>query len=195
MNSPLTNIDSATTTATSTIAAATVVTLDKPRFFSLSQRIGRLRYFAYTLLGMVGCALLLVLIYLFALLLPLEAGKLLSTLSFIVVKSLFIPMIVFVFTLRRIRDFNLSGWWALTVLMPLVPLVYLFIPGSKGENRYGPPPAPNHPGLRFVAIAIPLALLSVYYSLYGGKGSLDGGAPITVPDIKSLPTGPGLKAY
>ena len=32
MNSPLTNIDS----------AATMATLDKPRFFSLSQRIGRL---------------------------------------------------------------------------------------------------------------------------------------------------------
>jgi len=185
MNSPLTNIDS----------AATVATLDKPRFFSLSQRIGRLRYFAYTLLGMVGCALLLVLIYLFALLLPLEAGKLLSTLSFIVVKSLFIPMIVFVFTMRRIRDFNLSGWWALTVLMPLVTLVYLFIPGSKGENRYGPTPAPNHPGLRFVAIAIPLALLSVYYSLYGGQDSVNVPTISNVPGIKALPSGPGLKAY
>ncbi len=188
----VTSADAPTDTPVST--PATQSTPERPRLFSLSQRIGRLRYFAYTLIGMVGCALLLVLIYLLALLLPVELGRMISTIAFVLVKSLVIPLIVFTLTMRRLRDFNLSGWWALTILMPLVTLAYLFIPGTRGENRFGPPPAPNPPSLRFISIAIPIALLSVYFSLYGGKGSLDGSAPAT-PGIKALPAGPGLKAY
>ena len=162
------------------------------KFFSLTQRIGRLRYFTYTLFGMIGCAVALILIYLLALLLPADTGRLVSTLAFILVKNLVIPLIVFVLTIRRLHDFDYNGWWALSVLMPLVTLLFLCVPGSHGRNRFGPPPAPNPAGLRFAAIAIPLALLGSYVSLYGGK---DNGA--NHPAGSGPADGPSkpLKAY
>lgn len=190
---------------------------ETPRFFSLSQRIGRLRYLVYMLVGVVACALLLVLVYFVAMLLPPSMAKLVSTIAFIVVKGVVIPMLLLVFTMRRFRDLNFSGWWALlpcigdlaqflggaygeptppriaiAILTLLVKLALLFIPGSKGENRFGPPPAPNHAGLRFVAIAIPLALLSAYYSLYNGRSGPHASPPANVSGPSS---GPGLKTY
>lgn len=164
----------------------------RQRIFSLSQRIGRLRYFTYTLMAMVGCALLLVVIYLVAMLLPPEAGRLMSTIAFILVKNVAIPLIIFVLSIRRLHDFDYNGWWALTVLMPLVTLLFLCIPGSKGSNRFGPPPPPNHAGLRFAAIAIPIALLGSYLSIYGGqRGNVSeiGGTPATGSQS------PALKPY
>lgn len=176
-------------------SALTAAAEETPRFFSLTQRIGRLRYFTYTLLAMVACALLLVATYLFALLLPDAAGRLLSTIAFIGIKNLGVPVIVFVLTIRRLHDFNANGWWALTILMPLVTLLFLFIPGSKGNNRFGPAPAPNNSGLSFAAIAIPIALLGFYYSLYGGKrGNASVPAAISAP-LKNAPQLPGLKPY
>jgi multidrug efflux pump subunit AcrB/uncharacterized membrane protein YhaH (DUF805 family) len=38
---------------------------------------------------------------------------------------------------RRMHDSGRSGWW---YLIPVVGLVFLFWPGSKGENRFGAPP-------------------------------------------------------
>jgi len=43
-----------------------------------------------------------------------------------------------VFTIRRCHDFNASGWWALLTLIPLANLVFYFIPGTQGPNRFGP---------------------------------------------------------
>ena len=174
-------------------SALTTAEHEAPRFFSLSQRIGRLRYFTYTLFGMIGCAVLLVLVYLFALLLPPDSGRLISTLAFILVKNFVIPLIVFVLTIRRLHDFDYKGWWALSVLMPLITLLFLCVPGSRGHNRFGPPPAPNPAGLRFAAIAIPLALLGSYVSLYGGKGGSTkqaGGFGVPIGNQSQ-----GLKAY
>ena len=65
----------------------------------------------------------------------------------------------FVITAQRLRDFNLSGWFVLL----LIPIAYfdqhvyglatlavtffiMVIPGTRGENRYGPDPiAALHP--------------------------------------------------
>ena len=173
-----------------------VATAETPRFFSLSQRIGRLRYFVYMLAYMViGCPLFLIAVYLFALLLPHSAGKLLASVAFIMVKNFVIPIIVFVLTMRRVRDFNLSAWWAFTILVPFVTLIYLFVPGTKGDNRFGPQPSPNHPGLRFTAFALPIALLGFYYGLHGGKGDVDLTSRESLPGIRSSSSGSGLKAY
>lgn len=43
-----------------------------------------------------------------------------------------------VFAIRRCHDFNASGWWSLLLLIPLANLVFYFIPGSEGGNRFGP---------------------------------------------------------
>lgn len=134
-----------------------------PVFFSLSDRIGRLRYFSYTLIAMVGCCLLLAVIYLFALLLPATLGKLISVSCFILVKNVVIPLIVFVMSIRRLHDLNANGWWALTILIPLVTLILLALPGQREANRFGPPPAPNPGRLIATALTLPVALLAFYF--------------------------------
>ncbi|MCY4642540.1 MAG: DUF805 domain-containing protein [Gammaproteobacteria bacterium] len=45
-------------------------------------------------------------------------------------------------SVRRLHDRNVSGWWMLLNLVPIVgiiPTLILFIlPGTKGANRFGP---------------------------------------------------------
>lgn len=50
--------------------------------------------------------------------------------------------------IRRMHDFNYSGWWLLLFAIPYVgPLVFLalllFYPGTKAINRFGPQPTPT----------------------------------------------------
>ncbi|MCF8151441.1 MAG: DUF805 domain-containing protein [Burkholderiaceae bacterium] len=133
------------------------------QFFSLSDRVGRVRYFVYILGAMLACGFMLVFIYLVGLLLPTTLSKLISVTSFILVKNVMFPLIVFVMSIRRLHDFDLSGWWSLLVLIPFVTLALLFIPGKKLANRFGPPPAPNPTSLLVTAVALPLALLGLYF--------------------------------
>ena len=39
--------------------------------------------------------------------------------------------------IRRMHDQDRSGWW---ILFPIVNLVFLFLEGTKGPNRFGPDP-------------------------------------------------------
>ncbi len=138
------------------------MTAAEPRFFSLSDRVGRLRYFGYTLGAMFCLGLLLVGVYLVCLLLPAALGKLVSAVTFILVKNVMFPMVVFVMSIRRLHDLNFSGWWSLTVLIPFVTLALLFLPGNKEANRFGPPPPPNPPALGLFALALPAVLIGLY---------------------------------
>jgi len=138
-----------------------------PRFFSLSDRVGRLRYLVYILGALSACFFLLVFVYSVAYLLPAGLGKLVSTTSYIMVKSVVFPLIVFVMSIRRLHDFNLSGWWSLLVLIPLVPFALVVIPGKKEANRFGPAPAPNPNSLKVAAVFLPCALFGLYFSSPG----------------------------
>lgn len=40
---------------------------------------------------------------------------------------------------RRIHDTGHSGWWG---LVPFIDLVFLFMPGTIGQNAHGPDPKP-----------------------------------------------------
>ena len=62
--------------------------------------------------------------------------------------ALLIPQIVlmvfgWLLTIRRFHDIDASGWWSLTLLVPLVnlitALVLLFKRGDEAANRFGPP--------------------------------------------------------
>ena len=54
-----------------------------------------------------------------------------------------IPLMIF--SVRRLHDFNLSGWFALLELIPLLNIVMcialMLIPGSANANQYGEPRA------------------------------------------------------
>lgn len=45
---------------------------------------------------------------------------------------------------RRLHDINLSGWWLLLGMVPLLGFLFLmvcdFLPGNPDANRFGPPP-------------------------------------------------------
>lgn len=163
-------------------------------FFSLSDRVGRVRYFAYCLLGMVACCLLLVLIYLFALLLPAALGKLVLTVSFIIVKNVVVPMIVFVMSIRRLHDLDFNGWWSLCVLIPFVTLILLVWPGQATSNRFGPPPPPTPNFLKGLCVVLPVAIVSFYFYMVEINTGLvrpgaptarsEGGAAATPPPVK-----------
>ncbi len=47
-------------------------------------------------------------------------------------------------SIRRLHDINLSSWWFLVTLIPILAPIALFvftlIPGTPGENRFGPEP-------------------------------------------------------
>ena len=48
--------------------------------------------------------------------------------------GMFLP--AFAVQVRRLHDTNFRGWWLLTP----VPLVLIFVRGTRGNNRFGPDP-------------------------------------------------------
>ena len=47
----------------------------------------------------------------------------------------FIPALAV--SIRRMHDQDRSGWW---ILCPIMNIVFLFIEGTRGDNRFGPDP-------------------------------------------------------
>ena len=57
-----------------------------------------------------------------------------------------IAMLIYVFgfaipqiscAVRRMHDTDRSGWW---ILVPIAGLIFTFLPGTPGPNRFGPDP-------------------------------------------------------
>ncbi|OGA78403.1 MAG: hypothetical protein A3G81_05095 [Betaproteobacteria bacterium RIFCSPLOWO2_12_FULL_65_14] len=101
------------------------------KVFSVSGRIGRARYIAYTLgisllLGIVGGAL------------SAATGE---AAIYIAYAAIFVISIML--TIQRSHDFNATGWLAILGLVPLVNLIFWFIPGTDGQNRFGAKTPPN----------------------------------------------------
>ncbi len=122
-------------------------------------RMGRLRYFYHGLLiGISG----LVLIALAALLTSL--GSAFAVIGGILIFVIYIAMFVFsiFITIQRCHDFNTSGWMSLLLLVPLAPLVFYFIPGTKGTNQYGLMPPPNTKRVIWGSILIPLLFIVLF---------------------------------
>ncbi len=66
-----------------------------------------------------------------------------------------IPMLVInlFIAIKRLHDLDMSGWWVLLFLVPLLNVLFglylLFAPGTDGPNRFGPPPPPNSGAVNF----------------------------------------------
>ena len=136
-----------------------------PRYFSMSQRIGRLRYFVYCLSGMIACCILVLVFYTLCLALPPQLGKLVFDVSLVLIKALFMPMIIFIMSIRRLHDLDRSGWWSLLIVIPFASFVLLALPGSKGNNRFGPPPRANSKAVKLSAFFIPAAMYLLFFAL------------------------------
>jgi uncharacterized membrane protein YhaH (DUF805 family) len=101
------------------------------KVFSVSGRIGRARYIAYTLgisllLGIIGGAL---------------SAAIGEVAIYIAYAAIFVISIML--TIQRSHDFNSTGWLAILGLVPLVNLIFWFIPGTDGQNRFGAKTPPN----------------------------------------------------
>jgi len=116
------------------------------KLFSISGRIGRARYIAY------GFGLYFVFMFC--------AGVVAGTLgdagfALMVLAWLAIAVLGIMLTIQRCHDFNMSGWLSLVIVVPLANLIFLFIPGTDGPNRFGAPTPPNSLGVLIVAWLIP----------------------------------------
>jgi len=107
------------------------------RILSVSGRIGRLRFIAYSF----GLSLLVASVggILTAMLSSFQAA---TTLVMIVTWVLILAISI-ALTIQRSHDFNASGWLAILGVIPLVNLIFWFIPGTDGPNRFGGRPPPN----------------------------------------------------
>jgi hypothetical protein len=75
---------------------------------------------------------------------------------------LVVLVIVVLLTIQRSHDMNRSGWLTLLLIVPLINLIFWFIPGTIGENRFGPRPPPNGTGVVILALAFPvLAIIGI----------------------------------
>lgn len=116
------------------------------RLFSVSGRIGRARYIAYA----IGLWALLVVVVALSALLGAFGGVLM------IVAYIAAVVLGFMLTIQRAHDFNVTGWLALVSLIPLVNLIFLIIPGTDGENRFGAKTPPNTVGVLIAAWLLPV---------------------------------------
>lgn len=125
------------------------------KVFSASGRLGRVRYIGYS----VGLTMLISILFGF---LTAAIGAFASTgvaLSIMVVGYGALIVLSALLTIQRAHDFNTSGWLALLVIVPLVNLIFWFIPGTDGENRFGRKTPPNGIGVILLACIIPLVFV------------------------------------
>jgi uncharacterized membrane protein YhaH (DUF805 family) len=123
------------------------------KLWSASGRIGRLRYWAYTMSASLLIGLVVGLLT--AVMGPGVAG--------VVAILLYIPLLVFVvlILIQRTHDMGWNGWMCLLSMIPLVGLLWLFKPGTPGSNEYGAPPPPNTTGVKILGLAMPIVLIAV----------------------------------
>jgi uncharacterized membrane protein YhaH (DUF805 family)/Tfp pilus assembly major pilin PilA len=123
------------------------------RVFSVSGRIGRVRYLAYS----IGLSLLVFLgLGIIAAIAAAVMGD--PSVAIVVVALGYFAAILIQFlpAIQRSHDMNVTGWLSLIVLVPFGTLVFLFAPGTRGENNYGLRPPPNGVGVILVACLLPL---------------------------------------
>jgi uncharacterized membrane protein YhaH (DUF805 family) len=116
------------------------------KIFSAQSRLGRVRYIGYS----TGVGLLFALVAGAMTAVSPEAVGVVATVGYI---ALFAVSILL--TIQRAHDFDSSGWMSLLIFVPLVNLIFWFIPGTRGENRFGKRPPPNTVGAIVLACLLP----------------------------------------
>jgi len=134
---PSSNVEQSSSTAYSNV-----------RLFAVSGRIGRIRYLAYTF----GISIALMVVVMLGAFLSslmndgsgdmMAGGGMLMMVLMVLAYGFFFVLSIML-TIQRSHDFNSSGWLSLVYFIPLVSLIFLFIPGTDGENQYGLKTPPN----------------------------------------------------
>lgn len=107
--------------------------------FAFQGRLGRLQYFGFSVIigGIIAIAYLMVSGGSDPTTGEMGGGEALT----ILVGAVVAIAANFSYGVRRLHDFDKSGWWFLFMLIPFVNivmgLILLFAPPTPGENRYG----------------------------------------------------------
>jgi len=149
------------------VSAANADESYQPKFFAASGRIGRMRYVVYAFgltmlsylaIAVVGGILAAIMGGFDSASANSGATMLLGFLAMVVM--LFILVMTVIYAIRRLNDINASGWFVLLFLVPIVNLIMglllIFMPGTRGANKFGPRPVANSGGVKaaFVVVAV-----------------------------------------
>ena len=121
------------------------------KLFAVNGRIGRVRYLAYS----IGLSIIVLIVAgVLAVLAAVMGGEGAAGMV-VVIGYLAMVVIQFLPAIQRSHDMNVTGWLSLIQLVPFGPFVFLFAPGTRGENNYGKQPPPNGVGVILVACLMP----------------------------------------
>jgi len=120
--------------------------------FGAGGRLGRLRYIGYSM----GLTILFsIAIGIVAAVAGQQALALVTIVGYI---AIFVVSIML--TIQRAHDFDTTGWLSVLMFVPLVNLIFWFIPGTPGENRFGKRPPPNTVGVILLACILPFVFVA-----------------------------------
>jgi uncharacterized membrane protein YhaH (DUF805 family) len=98
--------------------------------FVFQGRLGRMQYFGY---GIIWGVILLVIAFI--------SGESRGAVGLYIVAMIVFAIATLSYGIRRLHDFDKSGWWYLLMFIPYVNVVFglvlLFAPGTQGSNSYG----------------------------------------------------------
>ena len=113
-------------------------------------RVGRIRF----LYNSLGILFLYSLSFLWEML-----GPIVSLVAWLLCFLIYIFLVI-----KRLHDFNFSGWWCVLFGWPLINIVLCIIPGTKGVNQFGKPLGKNS---RFeVVLSIVLPIWYFFFLIY-----------------------------
>ncbi|GEM_PF-711842 len=131
------------------------------KLFSLEGRVGRIRYLAYST-GIAGLAIAIAGIVVLLTNFLVSNTEVNRAIMMFTVGIAVIVMLVnsFFLMIQRLHDFNLSGWFLLLSLVPIINSIFgllvLAIPGTRGTNQFGPPGPPNKPTETILGLGLPV---------------------------------------
>lgn len=163
---------------------------ERIRLFSLAGRLDRWRYIAYSLAALLGVMVALFVIS-FGLIHLGVLGRTLYIFTSVVLCYGFLPIFFTILTIKRSHDFNTGGWLAILLFIPIVNLLFWFIPGTHGDNRYGR--ALPTPPMFTKVLAIVLPILLIVGFLATGSDQLNaqhGVPPALTPETSLQPYTP-----
>ena len=118
----------------------------QPPILSLKGRFNRITFLGWSALLVVHLVLLMITILLF---MPFSIASIMKYMDSYLFQGLvyalngLILAITSLFSVKRLHDFNASGWIALLTFVPVINILLfiflIFMPGNEQQNHYGEP--------------------------------------------------------